>query len=215
MVEYAIVFPLQLFITFGVMQLALIYIAGLATDYAAFRACRAYIVGEGYYDADPGRLDRVAGLMLAPLAGGSFTGAATEEPTEIPGWGTIHNSDMAASKVCVHRVELPGDEDNGVITVAVEFNYQLIFPAMDMIFRIFSDPGGAWSDESMTVFGELEEGAPDIKAPVYDGSPESLPETPLVRMIGGAPHLLIIRKCSMYGGIAKDLSEDGIVPPEL
>lgn len=102
-VEFAIAFPLQLFITFGLFQLALIGIATLLVNYAAYTAARAAIVGE-----DPAR---AAVLVLAPLGGttrpeqGAGQAVDGEEPfldgLRIPGWGTLWGSARAARKLHV------------------------------------------------------------------------------------------------------------------
>jgi Flp pilus assembly protein TadG len=44
MIEFALAFPLQLFLTFGIMQLILIYVSTLLVNFAAYRACRAAVV---------------------------------------------------------------------------------------------------------------------------------------------------------------------------
>ncbi len=203
MVEFAIAFPLQLFITFGIMQLILLYVSALMVNYAAFRACRAAVVtnwdvnGDGEVDAaDMIANARVAAqIVLAPLAGRSLEDADRGPVVTIPGWGNeLKNSDLSYAKALVHEVDAENPYD---ITIVVEFDQELYFPLVDRLFALFLKSADAPS--SQKVFGDEDEGFSGTtysdRTPVYGDS-----ERGRIRKVGGAYHYVIVRECTMYAG---------------
>ena len=121
-VEFAIAFPLQLFISFGLMQLALVAVATLMVNYASFVAARAALVGE-----DPARAALVA---LSPL-GGTVNPAEAGHPNvapgnpfeaglRVPGWGVLRGSAQALHKVHVRVNDDPYPYEPGVSPFTVE-----------------------------------------------------------------------------------------------
>lgn len=86
-VEYAIVFPIQLLVTLAIIQLAHIFVAKHVVSYAAFCGARAAVVGEDADDA--------AAVALSAIAG---TTGATAPNIEIPGWGEMRRSGAAREK---------------------------------------------------------------------------------------------------------------------
>ena len=116
-VEYAIVFPVQLMLTLAIIQLALIFVAKHVVNYAAFCGARAEIVGEDPTDA--------ACLPLSAVAG--TAGAEAETNIEVPGWGELPRSGAARLKT---RVEVASTDEGGVTVVRcdVDHDFQLDIP---------------------------------------------------------------------------------------
>ena len=182
MVEFAIAFPLQLFITFAIAQLILIYVSTLIVNFAAYRACRAAIVG-----GDP---HAAAGVVLAPITTGKTDGFSVDPNTaqSIPGWGTIRNSDVARAKSLVYTVSDPDSQD---VTVVVEYHQELMFPVVDGLFALFLADPNANEDQDQRTFGHME--VSNSTEPLYgkEGGP-------FIREFGGVKYLVIIRECTMY-----------------
>ena len=93
LVEYAIVFPLQLMLTLGIIQLAHIFVAKQVLDYAAFCGARASLVGLDDADAM-----KAAVIPVSRIAGPSGV-APRPDLVEIPGWGYLRNADAADEKM--------------------------------------------------------------------------------------------------------------------
>ncbi len=206
MAEFAIAFPLQLFITFGIMQLILLYISTLLVNYASFRACRAALVGE-----DP-RL--AAAMVLAPVAGSHLNPAdKSASPVQtIPGWGDLYNSDTAYAKTLAYPVEYEDPDEDKNLTVVVEFDQELVFPVVDALFATFYKSDEA--DKKQMVFGDLDEGFSDadymLRTPAYDtGTKKLKDDRGRIRKIGGVYHFLIVRECTMYQQYAANYSKGG------
>ena len=83
LVEYAIVFPIQLIITLAIIQLAHIFIARQVLDYAAFCAARARLVGLGLAESR-----RAALIPISAIAGADGIEAASYD-LPVPGWETL------------------------------------------------------------------------------------------------------------------------------
>lgn len=64
-VEQALVLPMMVFLILGIIQLAMIQHARIATEYAAYNAARSGIV----YNGDPKMMERAAFLSLLPTFG--------------------------------------------------------------------------------------------------------------------------------------------------
>ncbi|MHC4870854.1 MAG: TadE family protein [Planctomycetota bacterium] len=132
MAEFAISFPVQLLLVFGIMQMAFLYMSTLMVNFTAYRVARSAVVGEHDEQVDEDRTgaDVVAQTLLAPLAGRSL-GGGDPRPQEsfVPGWGNISDSDYAAAKTKV-VVETPEGTSAGLVTVIVEYNQELLFPGI-------------------------------------------------------------------------------------
>jgi hypothetical protein len=199
--EFAIAFPLQLFITFGLMQMILISIANLCVNYASYRACRAAIVGEDKHLA--------AAIVLAPLAGKSIDAEDLEKygMITVPGWGPLRGSDVAQAKTLVEEVTTKEDKD---LTVVVEFDYELIFPVVDTLYAAFFRSDEA--EETETAFGQLDESAeaqPYLQRMLNYNHVSKDYARGRIRKVGGANHLTIARECTMYRQYGLDNSGDG------
>jgi len=84
-VEYAIVFPLQLMLTLAIIQLAHLFVAKHVIEYGAFCGARAALVGLSDDDA---RL--AAALPISTISGAAAD--RTSEPLTVPGWGPLPGS---------------------------------------------------------------------------------------------------------------------------
>ncbi|MBN2711502.1 MAG: pilus assembly protein [Planctomycetes bacterium] len=195
-VEFAIAFPLQLFITLAVAQLILIYISTLMVNYAAYRACRAEIVG-----GDP---KVVVGVVLAPLTSRRSNGftelASGVEKVNIPGWGDIRNSDMAQAKTNVY---VTSESDDHNVTLVVEYNQELIFPVVDSLFAMFLNktPDSDY-DPAQQTFGVIDENKNDPTERVHRLG------GPFIREFGGTRYIVITRECTMYRQILPEEDEE-------
>lgn len=213
MVEFAIAFPLQLFITFGIMQMALLSVAELVTNYAAFRACRAALVTNWDENLD-GRKDgldmqlnarKAAAMVLFPLAM-PFSGANDADSLTVPGWGKLKNSDSAFAKLKVY-IDYNGSDtapaDVGEmqdLTVVVEWDQELIFPVVDSLFAIiYGTAGRAQKGDDDKSFGKVDG---DYNSSNYANRPSfyrnkgSLKGP--VRLINGRYHIVIVKQQTMY-----------------
>lgn len=139
MVEFAVVFPLQLLITLGIIQLCLVIVGAIVVDCAAESAARAALVGE-----DP---HRAASLICSTVTGSSWR-AAGGEGIRVPGWGMLPNSRQALAKTRVEiATPLYADEassvqlrevqplrtETPVIEAYVEHDFELIIPVVDLM----------------------------------------------------------------------------------
>ncbi|MBI4576294.1 MAG: pilus assembly protein [Planctomycetes bacterium] len=144
MAEFAIVFPVQIFITLAVMQLCLIYAGHEVVQYAAFAAARARMVGE-----DPLRAAKVVTSAVAGTTGPQ--GVAVD----VPGWGPLPRSPAADTKTRVV------DESSGpTVQLTVEHDFELSIPVINTFFAL-----GA----KFLYLGDGQ-GRP-LRGPIYDGVP--------------------------------------------
>ena len=138
MVEFVIVFPLQLLFTLLTMQYALIMIARVGIDHAAYIAARSALVScqdtskTKFEVEDDAHL--AASIFLIPIAGrdGVF-----EFPIRIPGWGFMDGSAAALAKTRVQIEESMAEMrsgSSGRITATVEHDFQLVVPVANLIF---------------------------------------------------------------------------------
>ncbi len=207
LVEFAVAFPLQLFLTFGIMQFALLQVSQLMVNYAAFKACRAAISSAAYVGDpdsggtyDPLRDARsAAAVVLTPLAGTHIDSARLEgaSPVTVPGWGQLKGSDLALAKTLVTDLSA-GDADN--LRLVVEFEQELAFPVVDALYSVFY---GRDEDPSEKVFGTLDTG--------YSGTAESVylnPDRGRIRKLGGAYHLVVAGECTLYRDSALRVTPD-------
>ena len=129
LVEYAILVPFLLFITFGIIQLSLLFIADAVMDYAAFSAARAQLVQgvntHGDTDRDVSPLK--AAQMVCSLI--SF-GSGNVDRIHIPGWGPLPGSDYSQVNTTI-QIDAPDNAPE--FTVTVNFIYELLFPQLAML----------------------------------------------------------------------------------
>lgn len=137
MVEFALSFPLQLLITFGILQMVLLMVSGLVVNYAAFKACRAALVDENPKEA--------ARVVLAPLAGRPVGGDGAN--VQIENWGPLRGSGTAYDKLDVEV-----ESGYGTVTTRVTFEQELLFPFIDALLGMVlrsprREPGYGGLDE--------------------------------------------------------------------
>ncbi len=144
LVEFALVFPLQLLVTLVILQLAWLYVAKDVVNYAAVMASRAELVG-----GDPAA---TAAAVCAPVAGISDVGS--ESAISYPGWGVLDRSDISRARTEV-SVTTPLEEGKEYVEVEVVCRVELIFPVANRIV--------AWipllPEEN---YGETFSGIPDV-----------------------------------------------------
>jgi Flp pilus assembly protein TadG len=80
LVEYAIVFPLQLMMTLAIIQLAQIFVAKQVVEYAAFCGARAMLVGLSEAEAQS--------AAFIPLSGICSSSVNDSNGVVLPGWGS-------------------------------------------------------------------------------------------------------------------------------
>jgi len=125
LVEYAIVFPIQLVLTLGIIQLAHIFVAKQVLEYAAFCGARAALVGLSEEEAK-----QAAVIPISLIAGPS--GVGTADTIRIPGWGRLARSGAAEQKT---RLEVRWEERDGgpVVRCVVFHDYELRVPVGDFV----------------------------------------------------------------------------------
>ena len=114
LVEYAIVFPIQLMLTLVIIQLAHIFVAKHVLEYGAFCGARAALAG---YTSEETK--RAAVIPIARIAGSS--GVSTSDMIEIPGWGTLRNSGAANEKT---QIDIESGEQDGTAVIRCELHHQ-------------------------------------------------------------------------------------------
>lgn len=148
MVEFALVFPVQLFVTLGVLQWALLYIGQEVVAYSAFCAARAAIVEDNPDNA----AQRAAQIACIPVAGTSVDGdleAFEGLPTPI---GDLDRGRASIIKTSVAIIEPPG---SGRVTVEVSHNFELVVPVVNYFpfsaVTYFGEPGNKMGDVPHTL----------------------------------------------------------------
>lgn len=143
LVEYAIVFPIQLMMTLAVIQLAHLFVAKQILDYAAFCGARAGVVGLSHEDARKAAL-----IPISRIAGPS--GVTEPDTIDIPGWGRLRGSGAALEKTRgpygsfeVTRVEVDGAPAR---RCEIEHAYELRVPIGDVVCYTVGDVALAAED---------------------------------------------------------------------
>ena len=116
-VEYAIVFPIQLLLTLSIIQFAHIFVAKNIIGYAAFCGARSAMVGESAEDASAIVLARITGVV----------GAESESDIELPGWGELRGYGAAKRKTNV-EVTTTTEGDQVIVQCDVKHDLQLLVP---------------------------------------------------------------------------------------
>ena len=136
-VEYAIVFPIQILLTLCMIQLAYLFVAKQVVSYAAFCAARAALVYEDDDRFSAGDEARAAAaLACARIAGSAGVEAGS---VHLPGWGDLRGYNAALVKTDV-RILSTGDDDEDdsgpqppPVRVEIIHDYQLRVPIADEI----------------------------------------------------------------------------------
>ncbi len=153
-VEYAIMFPILLMFTLGIIQLSLLFVARHVVEYAAFCAARAMLV-EDDPEIAQGNAERAAHIVCSAIAGRSGV-QASSNPIEIPGWGVLPRYAASERKTRVERV---GSREPDVITpetaicVEVTHEFELIVPVVNSIVYKLGDPRVGMRNVSYEKYG--------------------------------------------------------------
>lgn len=148
-VEFAIILPLILYLTFGCFQLAMLFVADSVMEYAAFNSARCYMVqisdsSQSLDDAN--EVAKEAAVKSAAMIT-SLISFFDEDglPIEIPGWGKLKFSTYSQNHTWI-RVMVDGERvlETGSnsfqrnvssaeeIEVTVFFEYKPMFPLMTL-----------------------------------------------------------------------------------
>ena len=123
-VEYAIVFPIQLMFTLAIVQVAHIFVAKHVASYAAFCGARAALVAKS--DEMESDAKDAAVIVLSGVAGPS--GGDAEDKVTIPGWGELPRSGAARLKTEVLVEETVDEDGTPVVVCNVEHMFELTIP---------------------------------------------------------------------------------------
>ena len=125
LVEYALVFPLQLLFTLAIIQLAHLFVAKEVIEYGAFCGARAALVADLPGHDRNREATEAAIIPITKITGTSGYGPG--ETMTIPGWGPLHNSLAAESKTRV-TVALDAESSQDVMDCDVEHDFELQVP---------------------------------------------------------------------------------------
>jgi Flp pilus assembly protein TadG len=144
-VEFALIFPIQLFMTLAMLQLSHMYMTKLTVNHAAFVAARAALVvpesNTWILDAQQ-EAKAAATMIIAPLAGTRET--TSTDTVDIPGWNSNSGNKLerlgaAEDKTRVTIARAPSTTVGPDIVATVEYDFELIFLPDKTIM-------GAWSN---------------------------------------------------------------------
>lgn len=174
MVEFAVVFPVQLLVFLLGLQLCLIVAGKHVVDYAAFCGARAELVGESPEDA-------VA--LACTSIGGTATEGGNYTPYGLPGWeGNAPDLDVLSQRA-QEKLHLPGtgveilertSNGTGRVKVRVRFAYEMMIPMANWVIFYGLDgirPG-------LVHFDALDRSG-------------TVPDSSLALVVGGVPHLVL------------------------
>jgi len=125
LVEYAIVFPLQLMMTLAIIQLAHLFVAKQVLEYAAYCGARAKVVG-----LEDSEARRAVVIPLSRVTGPS--GATAIDEIDLPGWGTLPRTGAAYEKTAIN---FDSYDENGVevLRCRLEHEYELQVPVGNVV----------------------------------------------------------------------------------
>jgi Flp pilus assembly protein TadG len=136
LVEFVIVFPVQLFVILAIMQFALLCVGHLVVQHAAFVAARAALVADTMVSdasnptGSPGMSARVAAEEAARIVCAAVTQEEDAEPIPAPrSWRTdsINRANTTAMRVTVSVEEQ-------YVGAVVEYDFQLFIPVARFLF---------------------------------------------------------------------------------
>lgn len=131
-VEYAIVFPIQLMLTLGVIQLAHLFVAKQVLEYGAYCGARAKLIG--LTDAEA---RKAAIIPISKIAG--VSGATMPDWIELPGWGTLPKSGAAREKTKREDgsegivFSTKTDAGTEIVECTIYHNYELSVPVGNLV----------------------------------------------------------------------------------
>ena len=158
-VEYAIVFPIQLMLTLGVIQLAHLFVAKQVLEYGAYCGARAKMIGLSDDDA------RTAALIpISKIAG--VSGVSTPDSIILPGWGTLPKFGAAAEKTQTD-FRTYTEANTQVVSCTLQHNYELAVPVGNLVV---AGIGSVFLLDERDV--ERYGGAPHIRMRAYAALPK-------------------------------------------
>jgi len=138
MVEFVIVFPVQLVLTLMIMQFGLLCHAHVVVQQAAFMGARAAAVSDGMVDdgaAPQAAAERIAARTLIPLTSsdGSVRGGAS---TNVPGgavngtisWAQGPTLNTYRQEQAYAHMKVQVSHSQHIVQCAVEYDFVLIIP---------------------------------------------------------------------------------------
>jgi hypothetical protein len=191
MVEFAIVFPLQLLLCLLGIQLCLIIMGKQVVNHAAFCAARAELVRGTGKAGEPleteGEAAGEAAVIACTPIGGTATDGGTFPAIELPGWGGSSPdldilSMRAREKLLAACDDAPNlvnvvegaSDDTGRVVVKVRFAYELMIPLANWVIYFALDT----MNPGLVHFDSLENSGPT-------------PNQSVAAVIGKVPHLII------------------------
>ena len=137
MVEFALAFPLVLFVSMSIIQIALIYVARMQVHAATFSACRAVVaeIGGPFNEAqNNARAKDAAAILLAPLSVADSN--AGNDTLNIPGWGAIKGWGNARNLITIEEIQnYSANSSRGRdITLVLSYEYPLVIPGVNFLF---------------------------------------------------------------------------------
>ncbi len=194
-VEFAVVFPLQIMITLLVIQITLIMVGKQVVNYAAFTAARAQVVGESPEDA--------AATVCIPIAGTVDEGSGNEKEVLLPAWNTegkapdfLKMSRRARGKLRVF-VDETADDGNARVAVRVNFDFEMSLPFVNWVIYYALDA--------------VSPGLVHVKGIEATSGPE--PDDELACVVKDTPHIILKEKAMLAVPWAND--ESGQRPHEF
>jgi len=117
LVEYAIIFPVQLMLVLAIIQLAHIFVAKQVLEYSAFCGARAALVDSN--------ATRAACIPISGIAGTSGVGSGGS--IDVPGWGILPRSRAAEEKTLVDVRQISVDGSDAILCTVLH-DYELRVP---------------------------------------------------------------------------------------
>lgn len=150
--ELALVFPLQLLVTMGIVQMGLLCVGHRIVQYAAFSAARAALVAEP--NEQMSDATRAAQIVCATIAGRSSRGSPSDR-AEIPGWGkeALNRFPFSVEKTRLKSLTVSPTTSSkaGEVTAEIEHDFELVVPVVNLVFAFGADflniTGGAPSKD--------------------------------------------------------------------
>ncbi|MHC4601178.1 MAG: TadE/TadG family type IV pilus assembly protein [Planctomycetota bacterium] len=207
MVEFAIVFPLQLLLCLLGIQLCLIIMGKQVVNHAAFCAARAELVRGTGKAGEPletkGEAAGEAAVIACTPIGGTATAGGVYPAIELPGWeGSAPNLDILSQRArekllaaCDDQPNLVNvmegaSDDTGRVVVKVRFAYELMIPLANWVIYFALDT----MNPGLVHFDSVENSG-------------SAPDEALATVIGKVPHL-ILEEHGVVSANWKDPTED-------
>jgi hypothetical protein len=133
MVEFVIVFPVQFLVIAGIMQFALVNMATLVVNHAAFKAARAALVADESPSVGSKMPKRAAAIICSAIAGthGQRSAETMSYPGPAGGSKTLARYGVAFANT---DVKIHYDAEGQAIQAIVSHKYEMVIPIVHKIF---------------------------------------------------------------------------------